>query len=404
MSEKHSNPLHRREFIQSGVAATATVAGAACLAGSSPAGPIQAAGKGPLPRRALGKTGVEVTILNQGTVRAPSALDRLLRASYEQGIRYFDTAAGYGTEGAFKMWFAAMPEVRKEIFLATKNGVGGDPMSMLGMIDDRLQALGTDYIDLLFFHGLNGNQANWPRSREMARAVDAIKKTGKVRFVGFSTHDATRAQQLSAAAQGGFIDVVMLQFTPWLEKDSEINRALDACHAKNIGLVSMKQFAGHSLNQVFDRAPVLKQKGLTPHQGLLHAIWTDDRIASACVTMMNFEEVSQDVEAARRFEPLHQAQILELRDAVLAGGPMMCADCDGRCGRAAGTKARLGDLTRFLVYHERFGSRRMAREGFEELAPEERDWHGADLDAARSACPNRLDFAKLLPEVDRLLA
>ena len=274
---------------------------------------------------------------------------------------------------------------------------------MLGQIDQRLDALGTDYIDLLFFHGLGSRQVDWPRSREMKEAVEAIKKTGKVRFVGFSTHDARRAEQLQAAAKGGFVDVIMLQFTPWLDKDSPLNRALDACHARNIGLVSMKQMAGHVLKQVATKVPVLKERGLNPHQGLLTAIWSDERISAACVAMTNTDQINQNTDAARRFEPLKAAEIEQLRDAVLAAGPMMCADCDGRCSHAAGTSARLGDLTRFLTYHEHHGFRRQARAGYAELSPEERDWHGADLDAARAACPNQLDFAQLLPEVDRLL-
>ena len=44
-----------------------------------------------------------------------------------------------------------------------------------------------------------------------------------------------------------------------------------------------------------------------------------------------------------------------------------------------------------------------ARECYAELTAEERDWQGADLEAAREACHDKLDFAKLLPEVDRLL-
>jgi predicted aldo/keto reductase-like oxidoreductase len=272
---------------------------------------------------------------------------------------------------------------------------------MVNQIDRRLDALGTDYIDLLFFHGLGSGQVEWPRSKEMKEAAEAIKKTGKVRFVGFSTHDRLRAEQIQNAAEGGFIDVIMLQFSPWLKKDDPINRALDACHKANIGLVSMKQMAGHT--KVKDQVPALLERGLNTHQGLLTAIWSDERIAATCVTMTNTDQINQNVDAARRFTPLKEADILQLRDAVLAAGPMMCADCDGRCGRAAGTQARLGDLTRFLTYHEHFGSRRQARENYAELSPEERDWQGADLEAAREACPSKLDFAQLLPEVDRLL-
>ncbi len=403
MSENGTSPMHRREFIQAGAAATAAATTLAQRAAAAQVAGEQAGAankKTELPRRMLGKTGVEVTLLNQGTVRQPDALERLLRYSYSRGVRYFDTAAAYHTEPAFKKWFTAMPEVRKQIFLATKDGVRR-PGDMVKKIDQRLAALGTDYIDLLFFHGLGSNQVDWPKSKEMKQAVAAIKKTGKVRFVGFSTHDARKAEQIQAAAEGGFIDVIMLAFSPWLKKDDPINRALDACNAKNIGLVSMKQMAGHT--KVKDNVPALLERGLTTHQGLLTAIWSDPRISATCVTMTNTDQVNQNTDAARKFTPLKEADIHALRDAVLAAGPMMCADCDGRCGRAAGTNARLGDLTRFLTYHEHFGSRRQAREKYAELTEEERDWRGADLVAAREACPSKLDFAQLLPEVDRLL-
>ncbi len=403
MSEYCGNPMHRREFIQAGAAVTAA---AATLAQGAAAAQVAGEHAGDdkktteLPRRMLGKTGVEVTLVDQGTVRQPDALDRLLRYSYSKGVRYFDTAAAYRTEPSFKKWFAAMPEVRKQIFLATKDGVR-DPADMVTRIDHRLEALGTDYIDLLFFHGLGSNQVDWPKSKKMKEAVEAIKKTGKVKFVGFSTHDRLKAQQIQAAAEGGFIDVIMLAFSPWLAKDDPINRALDAAHKKGIGLVSMKQMAGHT--KVKDNVPALLERGLNTHQGLLTAIWSDPRISATCVTMMNTEQVNQNTDAARQFKPLKEADIHALRDSVLAAGPMMCADCDGRCGRAAGTSARLGDLTRFLTYHEHHGSRQQAREGYAELTDEERNWRDADLVAAREACPSKLDFAQLLPEVDRLL-
>src|SRR5208337_606497 len=191
MSEYGSNPMHRREFIQAGAAATAAAATLAHGAAAAQVAGEQAGAakkKTGLPRRVLGKTGAEVTIINAGTWRAPGSLDRLLRYSFSRGVRYYDTAAGYKTEDRFKAWFAAQPEVRKQIFLATKDHVR-EPGQMVNQVDKRLAALGTDYIDLLFFHGLGSNQVDWPKSKEMKAAAEAIKKTGKVRFVGFSTHD-----------------------------------------------------------------------------------------------------------------------------------------------------------------------------------------------------------------------
>jgi uncharacterized protein len=411
MSDTGSTPMRRRSFIQNSAAATAAATGltqAASMAQDNTPGTQKQL---EVPRRMLGRTGVEVSILNGGTLRVPGAPDRLLRFAYSRGVRFFDTAASYGTEGGFKKWFAAMPEVRKQIILATKDGVAR-PRDMINRIDLRLEALGTDYIDLLFFHalagkdldhGLGGSEMDWPKSQEMKETIAAIKKTGKVRFVGFATHDARRAEQLEAAVEGGLMDVIMIAMNPWLEKDSRLNRALDACYKSKIGLVAMKLLAGHLEKRVRVKAPVLAQRGLNPHQGVLQAIWSDERIASACVTMVNTDQVNQNTDAARRFVPMKDAEIQELRVALLEAGPMMCAACDGRCGRAAGTSARLGDLTRFLTYHEHHGSRLQARKAYAALTEEERNWHGADLAAARAACPTKLDFARLLPEADRLL-
>ena len=152
------------------------------------------------------------------------------------------------------------------------------------------------------------------------------------------------------------------------------------------------------------RVPTLDERRLTPFQGFLHAIWSDERISAACVAMQNTDQVRENADAARRFEPLKTADIERLRDAVIAQGLTFCADCDGRCAHAAGTQAALGELTRFLTYHEHHGNRAAARRLYAALPPEARDWSGADLDAARAACPNRLDFATLLPEVEKRLA
>ncbi|MBX6315348.1 MAG: aldo/keto reductase [Isosphaeraceae bacterium] len=398
--------LNRRGFLQTGALATAsamTLADGATAADSP-------ASKPTLPRRPLGKTGVELTVLDLGTFRKPGAADRLIRLAYAQGIRVFDTADCYGTEPTLARWFRERPEVRKEIFLVTKDHPRGGPRELIPQLDRRLAQLQTDYVDLFFIHGIGpreyGRQSlQWPKSKEFKETIEAIKKSGKARFVGFSCHDALRAEYLQAAADGGFIDAIMLQYTPWLAQDAPLNRALDACHKKGIGLISMKQVAGHAdLQEVFRRAPMLKDKGLTPYQGLLHAIWTDERITTCCVSMVNTDQIRENVAAAQRFEPLKKAEIDQLRDACLAASPTFCADCDGRCARAAGTDAALGDLTRLLTYYDHYGYRSEARRQYAALSEAERCWHGADLDAARRACPNDLNFAALLPRVDRHLA
>jgi aryl-alcohol dehydrogenase-like predicted oxidoreductase len=413
MAHDDISPTDRRTFLQAGALVAASAASLAPRAGAQDA---PAAPPGTLPRRPLGKTGADITLLDIGTGRG-RGVGRLLRYAYSQGIRAFDTSAAYQSEPDFKSWFQQEPAVRKEVFVVTKEHEAPAIATQLqGMVEARCAAMGTDYIDLFFVHsfGDKGIDASLKllKSQELKVAAEAAKKSGKLKLFGLSTHHRDRAVILQAAAEVGYIDAIMVQYSPWLDKQSALSKALDSCHERGIGLISMKQIAGRLrsetlkgiLDDVQQRVPTLAERKLTPFQGLLQAIWSDERISAACVAMQNTDQVRENADAARRYEPVKTADIERLRDAVIAHGLTFCADCDGRCARAAGTQAELGDLTRFLTYHEHHGDRAAARRLYAALPPEARDWSGADLDAARAACPNRLDFATLLPEVEKRLA
>jgi aryl-alcohol dehydrogenase-like predicted oxidoreductase len=411
MAHDDTNGPDRRRFLQAG--ALATAAAASMSPGLQSQEPSKVEAK-TLPTRKLGKTGVEVTMLEQGAVRGQ---DRILRQAFANGVRLFDTAKVYGTEILFKKWFEQAPEVRKQIFLVTKD-MPKAPKDLLKMVDQRLAALGTDYIDLFFIHGLGDGwkidkTIDFVTCKEFKETADAIRKSGKAKFIGFSTHNPQRAPAIQAAAEAGIVDAIMLQYAPWLDKDSPLNKALDVCWKRGVGLITMKQIASAQfgdkpkepiLEVVKRNVPALAERNLTVFQGLLHAIWTDERISASCVSMRNTDHLRENADAARRYEPLKTADIHQLRDAILAAGPTMCADCDGRCSLAAGTEAELGNITRFLTYHQGLGDRAHARGEYAKLSNEARDWSGADLEAAREACPARLNFAQLLPEAEKHLA
>src|SRR4051794_31952778 len=100
MAHVETDSTDRRTFLQAGALATASALSLASglKAQEAPARPTT------IPRRPLGKTGVEITMLDQGAVRGPS-LDSILRFAFANGIRTFDTAKVYGSEPNFKKWF-----------------------------------------------------------------------------------------------------------------------------------------------------------------------------------------------------------------------------------------------------------------------------------------------------------
>lgn len=411
MSMIPDNSIDRREWLKisaAGVAAT-TVAGQSAAAQEKDDAPAKMSD--PIPTRKLGRSGIDVSMLNLGTWQNPG-LNRLLGFGYANGIRYIDTAKSYGSEPAIGRWFSDNPSYRKNIFLVTKDHPT-TPDQLIKQLDARLAALQTDYIDLFFIHGIGDSYGkdykslDWPKSKEWKDAFEKIKKSGKAKLVGFSCHDQKRAEYLQAAAEGGFVDAIMVQYSPWLDKDAPLNRALDACHKAGIGLISMKQVAGmgdNILSKVPDHVPYLKEKKMSAYQGLLHAIWSDERISSVCVSMVNTDQVRENSSALRTYEPMKVSSLNQLRDAIFSCNRTLCADCTGQCSTAAGTKARLDDLARLLTYYEHYGYRSEARRQFDALSAESRDWSDANLDAAEAACPNHLKFSKILPKVDQYLA
>ena len=50
---------------------------------------------------------------------------------------------------------------------------------MLKKLDQRLANLKTDYVDLIFFHGLETDQTDWPKSKELKEAAEAIKRPAR---------------------------------------------------------------------------------------------------------------------------------------------------------------------------------------------------------------------------------
>ena len=293
-----------------------------------------------------------------------------MRLSFAGGVRVFDTAKVYGTEPLFKKWFEQAPEVRKQIFLVTKDMAAGPPRcsrwSTSGWPPWGPTTSTSSSSTAWATSTRSTRRSTWSRARSSRRRAEAIRKSGKAKFIGFSTHHKDRAPIIQAAAEGGIVDAIMLQYTPGSTRIRRSTRRSTPAGSKGIGLISMKQIAGHRfgdkpkgdiLKDVVQKVPMLAETKLTPFQGLLHAIWTDERISCVCTSMRNTDQIRENADAARRFEPLKTADIHQLRDAMLAAGPTLCADCDGRCSVAAGTKAELGNLTRFLTYHEHHGDR-----------------------------------------------
>ncbi len=412
MNENSS--VSRRDFVRSSAAAAAAAVAFPALASDQGKGgdPPKAGAPAVLPKRKLGRTGIEVTILSQGAGYATNL--RHLNMMHTLGIRYVDTAKVYlkgASERTLAEWFQKTGH-RKEYFLVTKD-LPRTPEEFVRMVDERCEALKTDYIDLFFLHALGDDDyysglkdIAWFTDNEWLKATEKVRKSGKVRLLGFSMHTDpidVRIGMLNAAAKGGWVDAVMVAADPTLiRENAEFNKALDACHKAGIGLVSMKQ--GRGVEKIKDVFPTFKDKGLTPHTAVLSAMWTDERFASVCSQMKNLEELRENATAAKNFKPLTKEELGSVNTMLRQGERTFCAACDGSCRRAAHTPANLNKIARYVSYAEEDGRVYEARELLRALPPQDRDWSGADLAAATHACKCKLDFSRIVNRAEELLA
>ncbi len=404
------NLFTRRNFLRSALIAPVGATLVPNLAShAADAAKASETGTSPLPSRKLGRNGPKVSMLIFGG-DMPAYSPQHLDFGWSLGIRYFDTAAQYGNgndETKLAQWLTKYPERRKELFLVSKDHPRKGPEQLLEMVDKRLERINTSYLDLYFIHGINPREygeasLEWPKSDAFKKVIAQLKNSGKVKMVGFSCHDDHAPQYLAAAAEGGFLDAVMVKYSPFHEKGGAFDQGLTACHKAGIGLVAMKTL--RNAVDVPKRLPEFDKMGLTTHQALLHAVWSDPRISAVCNRMENVDHIQSSVAAARNYKSaLKTGQLELLHKTVLAGWRTMCPGCPS-CNRI-GTETRFAfsDISRFVTYYEQDGNL-AARSRYQELPPVHRDASQVNLTALRDACQFKTDYPEIVRRAERYFA
>ncbi len=398
-----------RAYLLKGALATPVAMASASLAAEPSASRASAGEKRPpLPTRKLGRNGPDVSMLAVGGQSEASGVGFYERA-WDLGFRYFDMADCYRggqSERDLGAWLRKYPERRGEIFIVDKDHP--KRLSDLpGMLDKRLEVLGTDYLDLFLIHGIGpkeyGEQCyDWPKSREFKQISEKMKKSGKTKLVGFSCHDPQKGRFLHAAAEGGFVDAILTSGGPFYKPDDDHDRMVDAVHQAGIGLIQMKLI--RNAKKIPKRVPEFDAMGLTTHQAALHAVWSDERVTAGCVWMNNDEEMTIAAEAARLYEkPLLSRHKQILRDLILAHGPALCPGCPSCSAHAAKHGDGLSDVSRFVAYYEQDG-KTDAAQLYQALHPNERNVDGVDLEVMRIQCDYHVDYPEIVKRARRYFA
>ncbi len=187
----------------------------------------------------LGRTGITVPQNAFGALpiqRVP--LDeavKILRAAYDGGIVYYDTARAY-SDSEEKLG-AAFDGMRDKIFLATKTHAL-NPDDFRKDLETSLKNLRTDYLDLYQFHCVNQCYAPGDGTGMYECMLEA-KKQGKIRHIGVTAH---KIQVAYDCVDSGLYETMQFPFS-YLSSDKE-RLLVEKCRKADMGFIAMKGLAG----------------------------------------------------------------------------------------------------------------------------------------------------------------
>jgi aryl-alcohol dehydrogenase-like predicted oxidoreductase len=191
--------------------------------------------------RRLGRSDLEISVVGLGCNNFGRRLDRrataaVVEAALDAGVTFFDTADVYGDGDSERFIGEALGDRRGEVMIATKfgqdaavQGPGGSPEHVRRAIAVSLERLGTDVVDLYYYHRPDGVTP----LAETLGAMQELVTEGTVRWLGLSNVDG---DQVAEAATSG-APVVAVQNRYSLMDRSDDADVLRRCLELEIGYV-----------------------------------------------------------------------------------------------------------------------------------------------------------------------
>ncbi len=386
--------INRRGFLRSSVLGTAGV-----LIGTNAAGnrTRNASEEPVIIRRRLGKTDIELPIVSYGVMRSDNTA--LVKSALEMGMIHFDTAHGY-QEGKNETMLGELFKnySRDSFVLATKVGAddinretgelgpGSTKESILSKFELSLKRLQMKYVDILYFHGIsNRNTALAP---QMLEAFDTLKKQGKVRYIGISTH-RNEAEMIQTVIDSNFYDIVLTAINFKHADAALIKEKIALASAKGIGIVAMKTMAGGFMDKERQR-PI-------NCSAALKWVLQDENVHTSIPGIVSYDQLMQNLTVMQSLE-LTEKEKADLEEARLEAG-LYCNGCS-QCLHTCRKNLPVHEYMRAFMYTYGYRHYENAYAVLEEIGAPLNPC--ADCGECTVNCPKGFRVAERISDVSRL--
>jgi aryl-alcohol dehydrogenase-like predicted oxidoreductase len=332
------NEWNRRKFIK-----TAAVLGTSPLVGGANVTQKQNDSteselSGLVPRRPLGRTGVEVSGMglggyHLGSAETDQAATEIVAKALDHGVNFFDNAWEYHDGLSEERLGKALRGKRQQAIVMTKVcSHGRDKKIAMRMLEESLRRLQTDHLDVWQIHEViyeNDPDLIFAQNGA-AEALLSAKQQGKVRFIGFTGHKDPEIHLKMLSHDFPFDTIQMPLNCCDATFRSFETQVLPEANRRGLAPLGMKSLGGSG-------EPV-KAGAITAEQGLRYAMSLP--VATTISGVDSMAVLDQNLRVAVNFQPLAASEMQSLRDhcrLFAADGHLelfkMTTKYDGKVGR-----------------------------------------------------------------------
>jgi len=405
----HTSDLTRRGFLTTSLSGLA----AAGLAGLAPAIALAQKEKEETPHkkkdvihREFGNTGIKVPIVSMGVGACNDPA--LILASYEAGIRHFDTAANYqfGRNEQLVGQVVKRLAARDQVVIGTKEWTPAQRGNMttkqakekfISLLEGSLRRLKTDYVDICYVHSVSSaEEANDEGAMD---ALTRLKKQGKIRASGLSTHQGM-TEVIKEATRLGAYDVILTSFNVSMADDTELLGAIKEAGEKGIGFVAMKTQAGGQ--RLPNQTSLQQYSSSVIHKASLKWVMRNENITTAIPGYTNLEHMAEDFSVAGDLEYTPDEQKF-LADNNLKLGLGFCRQCQ-ECLASCPNNVDVPTLMRTHMYAAQYADFYLARTTLDEIPRARSIAACASCEECTAKCSHMVDIAHRVNELKLIYA
>ena len=282
--------------------------------------------------RKYGKTGIDVSAIGFGGMRFEDQEDvdgcaSLVKAAYDKGINYFDTAPGYGkSEELFGVALKEMLKTRSEkpFYVSTKS-MKSDPADIRKDLETSLERMNLDYIDFYHFWYIMMIDEYYERKAQGALdEFERLKDEGLIKHICVSTHmpGSDIAEMLADYPfEGMLLGYSVMNF-------AYRDQAITAAAKNNLGVAIMNPLGGGFIPKHPELFQFAKSRpDETVVQGALRFLINDPRITITLVGFSTHEQIDEAISAVDGYEPIPPETVERIHDSLQESFNQLCTSC-----------------------------------------------------------------------------